>query len=67
MARKLRREFPGACYQVINRGNGRVGPFGGAKTPRRVRALPVRSLRPLAEPKMARGERLTATPDRNVE
>ena len=32
MARKLRLEFPGACYHVINRGNRRVGPFGGAKT-----------------------------------
>jgi len=32
MARKLRLEFPGACYHVINRGNRRVGPFGGTKT-----------------------------------
>jgi hypothetical protein len=32
MARKLRLEFPGAVYHVINRGNRRVGPFdkGGA-------------------------------------
>lgn len=27
MARKLRLEFPGAIYHVINRGNRRVGPF----------------------------------------
>ena len=32
MARKLRLEFPGACYHVIDRGDRRVGPFGGAKT-----------------------------------
>ena len=32
MARKLRLEFPGACYHVINRGNRRVGPFGAAQT-----------------------------------
>lgn len=28
MARKLRLEFPGAIYHVINRGNRRTGPFG---------------------------------------
>ena len=32
MARKLRLEFPGAIYHVINRGNRRVGPFGAART-----------------------------------
>ena len=33
MARKLRLEFPGACYHVINRGNYRADIFGteGAK------------------------------------
>jgi putative transposase len=28
MARKLRLEFPGACYHVINRGNYRKDVFG---------------------------------------
>jgi REP element-mobilizing transposase RayT len=32
MARKLRLEFPGASYHVINRGNRRVGPFGEERT-----------------------------------
>jgi len=32
MARKLRLEFPGAIYHVINRGHRRVGPFGAART-----------------------------------
>ena len=32
MARKLRLEYPGAIYHVINRGNRRVGPFGAART-----------------------------------
>ena len=32
MARKLRPEFTGAIYHVINRGNRRVGPFGAART-----------------------------------
>ena len=31
-ARKLRLDFPGAIYHVINRGNRRVGPFGAART-----------------------------------
>ena len=32
MARKLRLEFPGAIYHVINRGNRRVGPFDDERT-----------------------------------
>jgi len=32
MARKLRLEFPGAIYHVINRGNRRVGPFEEERT-----------------------------------
>jgi REP element-mobilizing transposase RayT len=32
MARKLRLEFPGACYHVINRGNYRRNVFADAKT-----------------------------------
>ena len=32
MARKLRLEFPGACYHVINRGNYRGDIFATAKT-----------------------------------
>ena len=32
MARKLRLEYPGAIYHVINRGNRRVGPFDAART-----------------------------------
>lgn len=32
MARKLRLEFPGACYHVLNRGNYRAQVFGSEKT-----------------------------------
>ena len=32
MARKLRLEFPGACYHVINRGNYRADVFASEKT-----------------------------------
>ncbi len=32
MARKLRLEFPGACYHVINRGNYRANVFQSEKT-----------------------------------
>jgi putative transposase len=32
MARKLRLEFPGACYHVINRGNYRTHVFAAEKT-----------------------------------
>ena len=32
MARKLRLEFPGACYHVINRGNYRADLFKTEKT-----------------------------------
>ena len=32
MARKLRLEFPGACYHVINRGNYRADLFQTDKT-----------------------------------
>src|SRR6187549_4194464 len=32
MARKLRLEFPGACYHVINRGNYRADIFSSEKT-----------------------------------
>jgi REP element-mobilizing transposase RayT len=32
MARKLRLEFPGACYHVLNRGNYRSHVFGDAST-----------------------------------
>jgi REP element-mobilizing transposase RayT len=32
MARKLRLEFPGACYHVLNRGNYRAQVFGDEKT-----------------------------------
>ena len=32
MPRKLRLEFPGACYHVINRGNYRADVFAAAKT-----------------------------------
>ncbi len=37
MARKLRLEFPGACYHVINRGNYRADIFRteGPKPPSR--------------------------------
>ena len=31
MARKLRLEYPGACYHVINRGNYRADVFAGSK------------------------------------
>ena len=32
MARKLRLEFPGACYHVLNRGNYRGHVFGDEST-----------------------------------
>ena len=32
MARKLRLEFPGACYHVINRGNRQWDVFRNEKT-----------------------------------
>jgi putative transposase len=32
MARKLRLEFPGACYHVINRGNYRADIFKADRT-----------------------------------
>lgn len=32
MARKLRLEFPGACYHVLNRGNDRAQVFSDEKT-----------------------------------
>ena len=32
MARKLRLEFPGACYHVLNRGNYRAQVFSEEKT-----------------------------------